>query len=315
MTHAVREPRVAVVVLNWNGKMDTLRCLASLNRATYPNLEVIVVDNGSTDGSSAAVADAHPEAVLLQLNQNLGYTGGNNAGVDRALKDGADIVGVLNNDTVVDPGFLEPLVECVGHDPMTFASPRIVYLTRPDQTWFSGAYLDSKVGIFYHRDETSLTPPERAAEVRHTPALTGCCLLAHRQLWERVGTFDDRYFLIFEDADWCARAIEAGARAVVVTRSTIAHAVSASFEAHTSTVADYYYLRNGLLYIREHSRSRTRASVYLAARVLRGSVRQFLRAPDAQHARSLLANLEGACDFLRGRFGRRPRQRRSRCGV
>jgi hypothetical protein len=310
MTAAATSVPVALVVLNWNGKDDTLRCLASLDRASYRGLRVIVVDNGSTDGSSAAILEAHPGVELLRLASNRGYTGGNNAGIARALESDAEIIGVLNNDTVVDPGFLEPLVEQIEHDHMAYVSPRIVYLDEPDHAWFGGSYLDPKVGITYHQSEDAMSSADRTATVRQTAAVTGCCLLAHRELWERVGLFDDRYFLMFEDADWCARAGKAGAHALVVTSSNVAHAVGASFRSHRSTIGDYYYLRNGLLYLREHGDARIRCSMYLVGRVIRASVRSFLRDPNLPHAQSAIAQIEGATAFVLRRFGPRADRRR-----
>jgi GT2 family glycosyltransferase len=109
-------PRVAAVVLSWNGKEDTLACLRSLGAATYPELDVLVVDNHSSDGSAEAVAAQHPEASLVRLDANLGFAGGMNAGIAAARSDGASHVMLLNNDTVVEPGFLEPLVAALAAD-------------------------------------------------------------------------------------------------------------------------------------------------------------------------------------------------------
>ena len=103
--------RVAAVVLGWNGREDTLACLRSLQRATYPELSIVVVDNGSTDGGPEAVAAEFPDVRLLQLGENRGFAGGVNAGADAALGDGAEAVLLLNNDATVEPGFLEPLVD------------------------------------------------------------------------------------------------------------------------------------------------------------------------------------------------------------
>ena len=99
-----------MVVLSWNGKDDTLLCLASLADVEYEPLEVIVVDNGSSDGSPEAVEAEFPEAVVIRMGQNAGFSGGVNAGIEAAIERGADAVLLLNNDMVVEPGFLEPLV-------------------------------------------------------------------------------------------------------------------------------------------------------------------------------------------------------------
>src|ERR1700680_2070945 len=103
MTSAT-SPLVAVVIVNWNGREDTAACLESLRRDGYPRQFVIVVDNDSADGSAAAVRSGFPEATVIEAGANLGFTGGNNLGIRRALDEGADYVYLLNNDTVVEPG-------------------------------------------------------------------------------------------------------------------------------------------------------------------------------------------------------------------
>ena len=100
-------PSISIVVLNWNGRDDTLACLESVERISYPNFRVIVVDNGSADNSVAAIRAAFPKVELIETHANLGFSGGNNVGIKRALEHGADYVLLLNNDTVVDPGLLD----------------------------------------------------------------------------------------------------------------------------------------------------------------------------------------------------------------
>src|SRR5690242_13465997 len=111
------QPLISVVVLNWNGKIDTLECLESLARVDYPNFEVIVVDNGSADDSVAAIRQQFPDVMVLETGANLGYAGGNNVGIRKALEDQASYVLLLNNDTVVHPQLLTSLVEAAAAVP------------------------------------------------------------------------------------------------------------------------------------------------------------------------------------------------------
>src|SRR3954453_23907494 len=104
---------VAVVVLSWNGREDTLRCLASLAAVEHAPLEMIVVDNGSSDGSPEAVEAGFPSAVVIRMGRNAGFSGGVNAGIEAGIERGADAVLLLNNDMVVEPGFLGPLVDAL----------------------------------------------------------------------------------------------------------------------------------------------------------------------------------------------------------
>jgi len=135
---------VTAVVLGWNGRDDTLACLRSLDRATYPELSVVVVDNGSTDGGPDAVAAEFPEVTLIRLDENRGFAGGVNVGVAAALGSGADFVLLLNNDATVEAGLLEPLVAAVGPG-VGAACPQI--LDGDGSTiWYAGAAYDPRRG-------------------------------------------------------------------------------------------------------------------------------------------------------------------------
>ena len=138
---------VTAVVLSWNGRERTLACLRSLARATYRPLSVIVVDNGSDDGTVAAVADAFPDVTLVPLDQNLGFAGGMNVGITAAVGAGADAVVLLNNDMEVDPGFIEPLVEAVRDDGRCGAAcSQILFTGEPPRIWYAGASFNPRRG-------------------------------------------------------------------------------------------------------------------------------------------------------------------------
>src|SRR3989304_8553833 len=131
-------PPVYVIVLSWNGKNDTLECLASLQQLTYPNARVVVVDNASSDGTCDAIRSAFPNIELIVNNSNLRFAGGNNVGIRRSLERGAKYVLVLNNDTVVDRDFLSRLVEAAESDKkIGVVGPKIYYYDKPRRIWFA----------------------------------------------------------------------------------------------------------------------------------------------------------------------------------
>jgi GT2 family glycosyltransferase len=301
------QPTVGLIVLNWNGWSDTQRCLSSLARVPHPNLRVVVVDNGSTDDSVAQIKLHFPEVDLIETGSNLGYAGGNNAGLRWSLEQGFDIVGVLNNDTVVDPAFLEPIVEELERRPNGFVSPRIVYLDHPERAWFAAAEIHPHLGIVVHRDEDLLSLVEADTTIRDEIAVTGCCFLAESEVWRQVGLFDERYFLIFEDSDWCARATALGFQGRVVTNTRIAHAVSSSIEAAPPGLADYYYARNALLYLRSHrpgwQRSALRLLYHFASDFYRGL--RYRSQPKGRARERFIWQLKGIIDAMRGRYGKR----------
>jgi GT2 family glycosyltransferase len=236
-----------IIVLNWEGKEDTLACLDSLRRASLEDTAVLVVDNGSSDGTVEAIHTLYPWVRTLQTGANLGYAGGNNRGIEVALGQGANVIGVLNNDTVVDELFWPPLV-ARALTGATAVSPDIRYANHElGNSWFYGAVNDGASGWPHHL--TADSQPSRD-EPSRSQLLTGCCLVASADTWRSVGGFDERMFLMFEDSDWCMRAQQGGVALWLEPKSIIWHKVSQSFERRPSTFAHRLFCRNGILYAR-----------------------------------------------------------------
>ena len=300
-------PRTAVVVLCWNNAPDTLECLHSLPGAD-DGVTFYVVDNGSTDGSADALARDGRAGVLVRTGANLGYTGGNNVGLRQALADGAEYVAVLNNDTVVPGGVLERLVDhlATAPDRATLAlSPVIVRHDDPTTPWFRGGVVDRG----WPRHLQPHDPPNRGP-LSTTEVLTGCCIVAHRDVWERVGLFDQGFFLIFEDSDWSLRARARGVRLAVANDCTIRHKVSRSFRGAAMThLATYYFVRNGLRFVLRHHRR------HLARFVATWVARPALRAARRGDARGLAVLVVAAVAPLVRPAGPAPRMVQRLAGV
>lgn len=284
-----------LVVLTWNGRGDTLELLDGLQDAGLPDTTVVVVDNGSTDGTLEAIQEHHPWAKLVQTGSNLGYAGGNNVGIQMALDAGADVIGVLNNDTGVQAGFWEPLVALAGSSGVA-VSPDIRYFDTPDVSWFRGSVLNRSAGWIQHVD-----PKAQAAgpHLIDTLTLTGCCLVASATTWRTVGLFDERLFLIFEDADWCMRARDAGIRLVVEPRSVIRHKVSRSLDQPGANGL-YYFCRNGLIFAARWLGPRP-TSEFLLKEIVRPALSDLRRG----RRQKALVRFKAAADAAVGRRGRR----------
>lgn len=281
----------AIIVLTWNGWSDTERCLRSLQEHV-PEAHVIVVDNASEDGTPARVEQQFPQVRVVRNVTNLGYTGGNNRGLRIALAEQFDVIGVLNNDTEVPRGFLEHIVAALSDPAIGAVSPVIRYRDH-EGVWFQGMCRHERWGIPVHTPYLCGDPT----------TLTGCCLFARRDIWERVGLFDERFFLVFEDADWSRRVRAAGLRLGIVTSVAITHAVSASFERSTTSWGDYYFIRNALLYLWIHggAKKRRRMLMFVWDNVFRDAVRN-RRARDRSGAARM--RLRGLRAFLTARWGR-----------
>lgn len=265
--------RLVVLVLNWNGGDDTLSLLATLERCRAPegwSVETLVVDNGSSDGSADRIAAAHPSVQVLRLSENRRFAGGNNAGLERALAGGADAVMLLNNDTEADPALLERLLLALEQDPRAGAAAPLIYFAAPtDRIWYAGGECVPALGLARHR---GLRARDRGQYrgVEATGYLTGCCLVARREAWERVGPLDERYFIYAEDADWCLRARAAGFRLLFVPTARLWHKVSASSGA-ASPWKIYQRTRANWTLFARHARGLARltwAPAFLAQQVV-----------------------------------------------
>ena len=253
---------LAVVVLNWNGLEDTRALLPTLARCRAPagwRIRVLVVDNGSSDGSTGALGREFPGVEVLALPANRRFAGGCNAGIERALGQGADAVMLLNNDTEAEPGLCEELLLALGREPRAAAAaPLIRFQQPPGVIWYAGGRCSPALGLAAHR---GLRRPDRGQYrvVEETGYLTGCCLLATRAAWERVGLLDERYFIYAEDADWCLRARAAGYRLLFVPGARLSHKVSASSGA-ASPWKIYQRLRANLALFSRHARGVARVT-------------------------------------------------------
>ncbi len=248
--------RLAIVVLNWNGLTDTRAALLSLSACRVPagwQAALMMVDNGSTDGSAEAVGREFPAVEVLALRENRRFAGGNDEGLRRALASGADAVMLVNNDTEADSGLLEHLLAALEADPAAGAAAPLIAFAEPrDRIWYAGGRCVPALGFAAHR---GLRARERGQyrAVEATGYLTGCCLLARREAWEKVGLLDERYFIYAEDADWCLRARAAGYRLLFVPRARLWHKVSAA-SGGASPWKIYQRLRANLTLFARHAR-------------------------------------------------------------
>ena len=265
--------QTALLVLNWNNARDTLQCLQSLEPLQDAETRIIAIDNGSTDDSARVIADAYtrqsrPHIELLETHQNLGYAGGNNFGIRRALEQGAQYIGIVNNDVQVAPGFLAPLMNALSDPQVGVVTPLVAYMSEPDKVWALGQAVDWKTGNVtrVHAQETVQSVQQLAPS--QVDAASGTAMLFKREVLERVGLLDDSFYLYYEETDWCLRVRQAGYTVLAVPASVVRHAVSSTLGA-ASPVIDYYMLRNHLRFIARHWTGLARLRI-MAATVLEG---------------------------------------------
>ncbi len=242
------QPVVAIVILNWNNPDDTLACLRSVEALAYPvaRLGVIVVDNGSDDDSVARIGAAYPGVILIETGANLGYAGGNNVGIRHALAAGADTICILNNDIVVEPDFLAPLLAALGSAPdVGVATPLVAAQPAQSRVWALGARVEWRTGDIRRQYAGEPVAIWRQQTPFTVEIASGAALLIRRKIFEQVGLMDEAFFLYYEEVDWSLRVRQAGFRIVAVPASLVGHKVSATLGA-ASPVIDYYMARNHL---------------------------------------------------------------------
>jgi GT2 family glycosyltransferase len=311
--------RICIVLVNWNGKKDTLECLASLQKVDYKLFSVVVVDNGSTDGSVEAIREAFPRTVIFQTGENLGFAGGNNVAIKWALGKPFKWILLLNNDTIVAPDILRAFMETAGQypDAKIFGAKMYRYGTERTLDHLGGRWVEERAEF----ESIGMLEVDngRFEESQSVDYVCGAALLMHREVPETIGLLEPRFFLFWEETDFCYRARRKGFDVRTAPQAKVWHKVSASFvggKPHTN----YFWWRSRLLWLERNlapegrariMRERVRPDLIKAARhflllTLRRLVQK--QTPERrQKAKRLLAGLVGACHYYLGRFGNCPK--------
>lgn len=253
--------RVAIIILNWNGIKDTLECLSSLKKVPYPDKEIIIVDNGSTDESVKVLKKQFPEYTLIETGENLGFAGGNNVGIQYALEKNFDSVFLLNNDTTVDPSFLQALVETAEKNPTCgVLGTKILSYNQPDKIDHLGGFWDpnkAEFDSFAHNQKD-----EETYSMQSVDYVCGCAIFIRKEVLEKIGLLEDRFFLLWEEVDFCYRARKAGFDVATAPKAKIWHKVSASFVGGKPHM-HYFWWRSRLLWIERNCKQKEKLRLYI----------------------------------------------------
>ncbi len=298
-------PHVSIIIVNYNNWEDTIECLDSLKNLSYKNFDVILIDNGSSEPQpkNFRISDYNYPLRFIPLNQNLGFAGGNNLGIKQALKSDANYILFLNNDTIVEPNFLNHLVE-VGESDKSIGiiGPLIYKYTKPltdfNQIWFAGGkikFLPPKAEHLFKLAPLSYSP-------QISDYISGCCLLIKREVINKIGLIPEIYFLYYEDVEWCLLAKKQGFKIVLAPSAIIYHKQSKSAK-EGSFLYIYYHTRNALLFVKNNGGVIIKISIYLYSFWL--FLKQILKLiliPSKRHWAKAI--IKGILDFWRNKYGK-----------
>ena len=256
----MKEPKIAIIIINWNTYQLTFNCLKSLEDCSYKNKKVFFVDNGSTDGSGDKIALEFSEINYIKNEKNEGFTGANNKALKVILKQNFDYVLLLNNDTEVNPNFLSLLVARTESDKNLAATqPLILDLPHKKTIWNAGGSFNTFFGLSKTRLKGVTYKPKLKIQT-FTNWISGCCILVKIQAIKEVGLLDNHFFAYFEDVDWSIRMKNQGYKLGVVPKSIIYHQSSGSTkknntsnEGNLSPYAHYLNVRNHIYLINKHT--------------------------------------------------------------
>ena len=348
-------PKVIIILLNYNRWRDTIECLESIYKITYPNWELILVDNGSEDGSVSRIKEwaggkirveskffkydeerkpieyieelllydegearvkvlkkerewdtllPHQKLSILRIEENRGFTGGNNIGIKYILREKkTDYILLLNNDTFVDGNFLTELVKVAESDPkIGIVGPKIYYYDEPNKIWFAGGKINRRLGKTKHLGVHRIDKGQFES-IKKVDYITGCAFLVKDEVFDKIGLLDNEYFFCFEDLDFCIRAQKEQYYCFYIPKAKIWHKVSQSGGGRIGHISLYYNTRNRALFMKKNGPLFDRICFfpfYLIRFVLIPVIYCMLKLK----IRECLAVLQGFFDFLSGRSGK-----------
>jgi GT2 family glycosyltransferase len=280
-----------------------LESIKKINISEF-KLTILVIDNNSSEklNLKKGLLGKFPLEVIKN-NNNLGFSGGHNVGIKYALQNGADYVVILNNDTYVHENFLKELLEVAEKDlkagilsPKIYFAPGFEYhKNRYSKNeigkviWYAGGEMDWKNVIGHHRGVDEVDNGQ-FDNIEETQLPTGCCMMIRKEVFEKIGILNDRYFLYYEDSDLSIRAKNKGFKIMYVPKSIIYHKNAGSVGGSGSALQDYYITRNRLLFSNKYVSFRAKFALFRESLKLIISGRYWQR--------------RGALDFYTGKLGK-----------
>lgn len=248
------EPKVGIVLVNYNTFDDTIECVRSLNNIVYDNKVIVIVDNCSTDNSFMKLKESNSDDFTLVKNsENNGWSGGNNVGIRECLKMNCEYILLLNNDTVVEANFLNLLVDYYqSNNNVGIVAPKIMYDEDRNKIWYVGGFINWHKFLAWNKGNKEIDRGQYN-EIVETEYITGCAMLINKKIIEQCGMLPEEYFMYMEDVDYSIRVLSKGYKLIVLPESIIYHKVSASTGGEDSAFTIKWMTRNRWLFFNKYS--------------------------------------------------------------
>lgn len=238
-----RDPYVITIILNYNNIVDTVETLKSVNQMSYKKNSQLLIENSSKKEVIETIRSQYPTLEIIENGKNMGYAGGNNVGIKRAIEKGADYIFLLNNDVILEKDALERLIAAMESMPNCAAcQPLVTYFDNPDIIWSAGTEMYFGYPRLFEKSKKI-----QQIDVQEPPfGLVGCAILFRTEALKKIGFFDESLFLLQEETDWCMRAMKMGFHLMVVNSAVAYHKVSLTLGSFSRKYL-YYIGRNWLL--------------------------------------------------------------------
>lgn len=292
------ETDMFVIVLNWNGKKIIKKCLDSLFKISHAKITIIIVDNNSLDGSIEFIKKYYPNITIIRNNNNLGWAGGNNVGIDYALRHKAKSIMLLNNDVIVDRKSIEILYK-------KLCSKKEIGIVGPITYWYGKKKIIADAGGIIKKNR--FFGINRAAGENDigqygndqvVDFISGSVMLVKTEVFKKIGFFDERFFLYYEDADFCIRAKKANYLSIFVPQAIVFHKFAGTVGLG-SPLHNYYTTRNHYLFVEKEAPLTVKLHEWLR------TPKTFYEFLGSKDDRKRKYSILGIRDYYLRRFGRR----------
>lgn len=313
------DSKVVIIILNWNRRDELIECLESVKKINYSNYETIVVDNGSTDGSPQVILERFPWVKLIRNQKNVGVSKARNIGIRYALKNNVDYILLLDNDTVVESQILNHFTQAAKIYPEAkIFGPRVYFYYEPNKIWFGGSRWNEDKLDFHLVVHKVVDDGFSFNEVEEVDVIIICALFFDATLIYKIGFLDERFFLGYEEIDWCLRARRAGFKCLYIPQGKVWHKGGFISDGCKTPFSLYFYWRSRLLWIEKALNFRRRLLLWFDAlntfqrymRIYFGITPQlWLKGQGVNNEQRLLvkAGIKGMLDYILRRFDAGPK--------